>query len=108
MPTVATVPRYEVMIVVDSDLDTESVEAFIDRVAKLIKDNKGRVQGVDKWGRRKLAYEIKHKNEGFYAVLTFEGTTDTVNELQRVLKISDDVLRHMVVRLIEHVEADKD
>lgn len=89
---------YELMVVLDPTLETETVEQNLDRFADLINKTEGKVKGIDKWGRRKLAYEIKRRLEGFYAVFDFQATPATLEELRRVLKISDPVLRHMIVR----------
>jgi len=93
------VRNYELMVITDPEHDEESVERFIDRFAALISEQGGRVTDVDRWGKRRLAYEIKDRNEGIYLIIKFQGDTKVTGELARVLKLSDDVLRHTIVRL---------
>ena len=72
---------------------------IVDRVRATIEKAKGKMAGVDEWGKRKLAYEIKGQTEGAYSVVTFNATPKAVAEVERVLGITDDVLRFMTVRL---------
>jgi len=96
MVTVTT--DYELMVIFDPTLDTEAVEQNLSRITELIAKSGGKVNEVDKWGRRKLAYEINRRLEGFYAVLYFHAPPAGLDELRRVLKISDPVLRHIIIR----------
>ena len=89
---------YEVMFILRPDLDEEATAAAIDRIAGVVTGQGGRVEKVDRWGKRKLAYEIKGYQDGFYSVMEFEGTPDVVAELDRVLRISDEVIRGLIVR----------
>jgi len=95
------VKGYEVMCVINADLDKETTEKTIEKVEDLIKKNKGKVEKVDKWGRRKLAYPIDGHKDGFYAVITFKGNNKTVAELDRVLKLTGEIIRFMIVRIGE-------
>jgi len=89
---------YEAMLIIDPNLDSESVEKVIDKFENLIKKHKGVVEKVDKWGRRKLAYPIKGRSDGVYAVFYFKVDTALIRELDRILRISDEVLRFQIVR----------
>ncbi|NLV15666.1 MAG: 30S ribosomal protein S6 [Syntrophomonadaceae bacterium] len=89
---------YEMMFILTPELPTESIDAAKDRVADIITQTGGEFQEFDVWGKRRLAYEINDFREGIYILAYFNGTTETVNELDRVLKISDSFLRHMIVR----------
>ncbi len=89
---------YELMFIIRPDLDDEATEAVIEKVRSTIENNKGEIAKVDKWGKRRLAYEIKDLREGFYVVVNFKGDAALAAELDRVLKITDTVLRHMIVR----------
>lgn len=89
---------YEVMFVLRPDLEEEAMTGAIDKVAKIITDQGGTVDKTDKWGKRKLAYEIKGYQEGIYVLTGFQGTPRVARELDRVLKISDEVLRGLIVR----------
>jgi len=89
---------YELMLIIDTAIDSESTEKVIDKVEKLIEKNAGKIGKSEKWGRRKLAYPIKKQEEGYYHIIAFNGVGKTVNEIDRVLKITDGVLRHMLVK----------
>ncbi|MGI6551126.1 MAG: 30S ribosomal protein S6 [Syntrophomonadales bacterium] len=89
---------YEMMFILSPELPSEGVEAAKSRVADIIAQTKGELEDFEVWGRRRLAYEIKDFREGLYMLAHFKGTTETINELDRVLKITDDFLRHMIVR----------
>jgi len=102
MPTSATRP-YEVMIIVDADLDEETIRAAVERWLQLI-ESRGAERGhVDFWGKRRLAYEIKRKPEGYYVVLQARSEPQAMHELHRVLSLADEVMRHMVLRIPEKV-----
>ncbi len=89
---------YEMMFILSPELPSEGVEAAKSRVADIIAQTKGELEDFEVWGRRRLAYEIKDFREGLYMLAHFKGTTESVNELDRVLKITDGFLRHMIVR----------
>jgi small subunit ribosomal protein S6 len=86
-------------------LDPESAEAHQDeviaRVRELVEKSGGTWRSHDAWGRRRLAYEIDKKPEGIYHLLVFETNGDTLDEITRVLKIDDSVMRHLAVKHIE-------
>ena len=90
---------YEAMLIIIPELDEEQVENTISRFQTIIERTGGEVGGVNHWGRRKLAYEIDHRTDGFYVVMEFTTGERTLGELKRILRVSDDVLRHMVVKL---------
>lgn len=89
---------YELVFIIRPDLDDEATEAVIEKVRSMIENNGGEIAKIDKWGKRRLAYEIKDLREGYYVVLNFKGESAVAAELDRVLKITDPVLRHMIVR----------
>jgi len=90
--------KYECTYILDPVLTDEEQEPLIERFKNLVSDNGGAVDAVDKWERRRLAYEVKGKREGVYVVMNFNGEPRTETELGRVLRITDGVLRHIVVR----------
>jgi len=92
---------YEVMYIIDSGVDEETVDQLVERFRNLVAQTGGQVIGVDKWGKRRFAYEIKGRTEGYYVVMTFKASAEGVAELSRVLRITDNVVRHLVVRLRE-------
>ena len=89
---------YEIMLLLDAELAEERQAEILTRIRELVEQRGGAWQGDDAWGRRKLAYEIDKKPEAFYYLLHFDCDAETLDELTRVLKISDGVLRHMAVR----------
>ena len=94
--------RYEVMFIVRPDIEgDDAVDRQIERYGRLIVDNGGEVTGVDKWGKRRFAYEINGFTEGYYVVIQFRSGHAVVDELNRIMRISDDIVRHIVVRLDE-------
>ena len=89
---------YEVLLMLDPELPDERQSEIVTRTRELIERGGGQFEGHDVWGRRKLAYEIQHKGEGSYHLLTFTVGSETLDEVSRVLKITDGVMRHMAVR----------
>lgn len=96
-----TLNSYELMVILRPDVEDAGREAILDRVTQIINDEGGTVFKADDWGKRRFAYEIDHLNEGFYYVLTAKCSPETMDELTRILKISDSVVRSMPVRLRE-------
>mgnify|MGYP002868965531 CR=1 FL=1 len=88
--------KYELMFVIDPVLDDEKKEAVIETVKGIIAAS-GEVAETDIWGLRKLAYPIQKKSEGYYVVMQFAATPDLPKELDRRLRISDNVIRHIIV-----------
>ena len=89
---------YEVMLMLDADADDARQNEVIERMRQIVEGGKGEFESVDAWGRLKLAYEIDHKGEAFYHIVNFTSSAETLDEVTRVLRITDDVMRHMVVR----------
>ena len=89
---------YELMYIVKPELDDQAVQQEIDKVGQLIQTNGGQVKKVTPWGKRRLAYSVKDQREGHYVVQEFDLDQAKVQEVERVLKISDSVFRHLLVR----------
>ncbi|CAN5627995.1 30S ribosomal protein S6 [soil metagenome] len=87
------------MLIVIPELDEEQVESTLARFRTVIDRTGGEVTETNHWGRRKLAYEINDRTDGFYSIMNFTAGERTLVELKRILRVSDDVLRHMVVKL---------
>ncbi|MDD4200249.1 MAG: 30S ribosomal protein S6 [Eubacteriales bacterium] len=87
--------NYEVMFIIDPTLEDEKKEATIEAVKEIIA-SEGEVGKVDVWGMRKLAYPIQKKTEGYYVVIEFKAQPTLPRELDRRLKISDNVMRHLI------------
>lgn len=87
--------NYEVMFIIDPALEDEKKEATIEAIKEIIA-SEGEVGNVDVWGIRKLAYPIQKKTEGYYVVIEFKAQPTLPKELDRRLKISDNVMRHLI------------
>ena len=92
---------YEVMIIFDPTLEEEVVRAEVDRSSELIRTKGGNPGRVERWGKRRLAYEIRRHREGSYAVLEAQAEPSVMADLSRALTLTDGVLRHKVVHLPE-------
>ncbi len=88
--------KYEVMFIIDPTLEDAQKDATVETVKGIIA-SEGEVENVDVWGMRKLAYPIQKKNEGYYVVIDFSAETELPKELDRRLRISDNVIRHMII-----------
>lgn len=88
--------KYEVMFIIDPTLEDAQKDATVETVKSIIA-SEGEVENVDVWGMRKLAYPIQKKNEGYYVVIDFSAETELPKELDRRLRISDNVIRHMII-----------
>lgn len=86
------------MCILHPDLEESKIEAIINRLQEIISSNGGELKGVDKWGKRRLAYPIKKFHDGYYIVVNFKGNNELLKELDRVIKITEESLRHMIVR----------
>ncbi len=96
---------YEVVVILDSSLEDEQIDEYLSRVESVVSSREGKVFGVERWGRKRFSYEINHRREGYYAIVRIQGVPDTVAELDRTLSISDEIIRHKIMRLPEKVAA---
>ena len=90
--------QYELMVILDPDIEERTVAPSLDKYLSVVKTSGGSVDNVDIWGRRRLAFDIKKKSEGIYAVVNFTATPDTAKELDRQLRLNEAVLRTKVLR----------
>ena len=96
---------YEVMIILDPTLEDDAIRAEIDRSTALIRDRGGNPGRVDKWGKRRLAYEIARHREGYYVLMEATAEPEVMAELHRTLQLADGVLRHKVIRVADRPPA---
>ncbi|HAI21427.1 MAG TPA: 30S ribosomal protein S6 [Clostridiales bacterium UBA8153] len=89
--------HYELMYITRPDLDEEALTGVLERFSELIAKSGGEVKNIDKWGKRRLSYEISDFREGHYVVVDFLGEPAVANEVSRVMKITDQILRHLIV-----------
>ncbi len=89
--------KYEVMFIV-KPAEEEGVNTVITKFENLIKSNGGTVEKVDRWGKRRLAYEVKDFMDGHYVLMHFSAEPKVIAELDRIMKITDEILKHMIIR----------
>ncbi|MBP2028546.1 small subunit ribosomal protein S6 [Acetoanaerobium pronyense] len=90
--------KYELIYVLRPNLEDEAKAVVLDKVKSIIEAD-GEVEKVDEWGNRRLAYEIEKLTEGYYVLINFKAATDVPKEIDRNLKIMDNVIRHMIVNI---------
>jgi len=93
--------NYEIMYIIRPNIEEEAQKELIERFSTILTDNGATIDKVDELGSRRLAYEINDFRDGYYVVINFKGDSEAVNEFDRLAKFSDDIIRHMVVRLDE-------
>lgn len=94
---------YEVMIIFDTGAEPPAIQAVVERVLDTVRNRGGNPGAVDRWGRRSFAYEVRHRREGYYVVIEFTADPTIVGELDRLLSLADEVLRHKVIRIPEKI-----
>ena len=90
--------EYELAVIFVATLEEEKIDQEIAKLTTLLEKEKCEIARIDKWGVKKLAYPIKKQESGFYTIIYFNGTSTIIPELDRINKINDLVLRHMVVK----------
>jgi small subunit ribosomal protein S6 len=96
--------RYETIYIVNPNLDADSIKEVITKFSEQIKKLKGYIVKVNEWGKRRLAYEVKRFDKGYYVMLDFCGLPGVVKELERGLKLDDRVLKYLTVKVGEDVD----
>lgn len=91
--------NYEIMYIVRPDIEEEAQTALIERFKNLLNDNGAEVEKVEERGRKRLAYEINDYRDGYYVLVNFKGDENAINEFDRQAKFSDDIIRHMAIRV---------
>ena len=90
--------KYENLYVINAELSDEEIKSVIEKFTKVITDNGGEIEKVDEWGKRRLAYPINYKTEGYYVLVLFEAEGSVPAELQRNLKNDERIMRYVVER----------
>ena len=93
--------KYELVYVIDAALEDEARKAVIDRFNGMIEQNGGKVTKVDEWGKRRLAYPINYKTEGYYVLVNFESEATLPREIERTMQIAESILRYLIVKVEE-------
>ena len=90
--------KYESLYIITPELDEEATKACVAKFAGIVTANGGNVTEVNEWGKRRLAYAIDYKTEGYYVLMNFESAPELPRELERNFKIDENILRYMVIR----------
>lgn len=89
---------YELLYILNNELSDEAKGAVVEKLNAVVTDNGGTIDGIDKWGTRKLAYPIDYKTEGYYVLVNFSAPATLPDELERVMRITDAVIRFLIVK----------
>lgn len=89
--------NYELLYIIDNSIEEEAREAVIEKLNNVVTGLNGTIENVEKWGTRKLAYPINYKNEGYYVLVNFQAEATVPAELERIMRITDAVVRYMVI-----------
>jgi small subunit ribosomal protein S6 len=90
--------HYEVMFILDPKVEDAAVQQALDRYLAIVTERGGEITKLDHWGRRRFAFEMRHLNEGYYAVADVTAEPSAMDELDRVLRLQDELVRHKIVR----------
>ncbi len=95
---------YESMIIFDAELEEPAIAAVLDRSTELIRSGGGERGAIDRWGKRAFAYEMRHRREGYYVVMEYTAEPAVAAEIDRLLHLADEVIRHKTVRLPDSIK----
>ncbi|HFU6608762.1 30S ribosomal protein S6 [Bacillus cereus group sp. TH43LC] len=90
--------KYEIMYIIRPGVEEETQKALVERFAGVLTNNGAEIINTKEWGKRRLAYEINDLREGFYMILNVNANAEAINEFDRLAKINEDILRHIVVK----------
>ena len=93
--------QYEVMVILDAGLEEDAIRTIVDRATQVIANRGGTVDKVERWGKRRFAYEVHHRSEGYYVLIETTAEPAVLAEVDRMLRLADEVIRHKVIRLPE-------
>ena len=91
--------HYEVVVILDAGLEEDAIRTIIDRATQTIASRGGTVDKVDRWGKRRFAYEVHHRSEGYYVLIETTAEPAVLAEVDRMLGLADEVIRHKVIRI---------
>lgn len=95
---VTVMRKYEVMYIIRPSIDDEAKKALVERFNGVLTDNGAEIANVKEWGKRRLAYEINDFRDGYYMILDVAANSEAVSEFDRLAKINEDIIRHIVVK----------
>ncbi len=91
--------NYEIFVIFDGKIEEKQLTDWLDKITEDVKNTQGEVLAVDKWGKRQFAFEVDHRTEGVYTVVSVKAEPNSLDELDQKLRYSDDVVRHKIVRV---------
>ena len=89
--------KYEALFIIDPNLDEEGTKAVVEKFKNLL-ETSAELENIDEWGKRRLAYKIKDKAEGYYVLATFSADSNFPRELERIFKISDEIIKYLIIK----------
>jgi small subunit ribosomal protein S6 len=89
---------YEAMYILKTELEEEAINAVVTRFEDVVKNGNGEIAKTDRWGKRRLAYEIDGRFDGYYVLMNFKSAKEVAQELERLLRINDEVIRHLLIK----------
>lgn len=99
---------YEVLFLLKPDLEQEALEGFMTKLKDLIQKHEAEIIEIDDWGKRKLAYEVQNYTEGFYTLLKVRGKFELAQEIERLFRISEVVLKYLITRINDKKEVERE
>jgi small subunit ribosomal protein S6 len=94
---------YEVVLILEADADDATVDGAVTRLKDLVATKSGATGQVSKWGRRRFAYELKHRHEGYYTLVEMTAEPEAIADIDRMLTLSDEIVRHKIIRIPDSV-----
>jgi small subunit ribosomal protein S6 len=91
--------KYEIMYIIRPSIEDEAKKALVERFNGVLTDNGAEIANVKEWGKRRLAYEINDFRDGFYMILNVMSNAEAINEFDRLSKINEDIIRHMITKV---------
>jgi len=89
--------QYETIYIISPELDSDAVKELVEKFKGVVENNGGQVTEIDEWGKRRLAYPIKDRREGYYVLMNFTGEAAAARDLERVYKITNGLLRYLII-----------
>lgn len=89
--------NYETLYILDAGLETDATKELVEKFKGIIETQGGRIESVDEWGKRRMAYAIDDKREGYYVLMNYEASPQTVVDLERIFKITDGLVRYLII-----------
>jgi small subunit ribosomal protein S6 len=89
--------KYECLFIIDPELGEENIQALVEKFKNLL-ETSAQLENIDEWGKRKLAYEVADRNEGYYVLADFSAESDFPRELERIFKITDGILKYLIIK----------